>query len=857
MMKQVFSTEHPASLLWKKYHTGIHWVLAALMLLSMNIAPMGNIHTAGAANEPPFLALSIGPAQALAVPAPLFPQPRADATPVNPEIPAGSVVLLSIQGVVNSIDGMRREWQIGSQPISVYTAIGTTSPANAQPGDRVSVVAKRTLAAGPIVAESITLAAPGPLPLAPADVKMTFLFTGPVTGIAPHIWHVGLNDFIVDDPTTPTAIAPGLALGSPVTVEFKVASGAPPASGAAPVVTAPAPATDTAQAAPAPANVLTLKIPSTQFALDQVGQLKGAGAETEIKGRQYEAVGSFSVSVNDAAMTANEIKVISDLKVKGGIGEHVGAVDVDINAIPGGHLTLEYDGTAMVDGASMMSGGRFKLIKATGTFAGLRAQGTYVMSINEVASAAGSPAAIIFSATGAESILFPPPPSAAVGGPFAGVSGPGYPTGPLNLTVPSSQLLLNRVGQVKESPAQLEIKDQQYEGNGAFPVTINGAPLTANELKIISNLKLKAGAGQHSGTIDVDIDAIPGGHITLNYSGTAALEGGVIVSNGAFKTSKTTGLFAGLVADGAYNMTIVGTGNALGSPATVIISTVSVFPPARAGQAAAPVTPPGGPFAGVSGPGYPTGPLNMTVPATQFLLDRVGQVKEQPGQLEVKDRQYEALGALPVTINGTAYAADEIKVISNLKLKDGTGQHQGTIDVDVDSIPGFHITLAFQGSATISGGTITSSGAFKTSKSTGLFAGLVADGAYNMTIVETGNVFGSPATVTLTTTTVFPPLRAAQTATAASPQAAAPVTPPGGPFAGVSGPGYPTGPLNMTVPATQLLLDRVGQVKEQPGQLEVKDRQYEALGALPVTINGTAYAADEIKVISNLKLKDG
>lgn len=157
----------------------------------------------------------------------------------------------------------------------------------------------------------------------------------------------------------------------------------------------------------------------------------------------------------------------------------------------------------------------------------------------------------------------------------------------------------------------------------------------------------------------------------------------------------------------------------------------------------------------VSGPGYPTGPLNMIVPATQTFLDRIGQVKGA----EVKDRQYEVpletipptLASIPVTINGVANIANELKVISNLKVKNGVGQHQGTIDVDIDTIPAGHVTLAYNGTATVVGSTITSKGTFKTTKTTGIFAGLIAEGNYEMTIIESGQTFGSPVTISITT----------------------------------------------------------------------------------------------------------
>lgn len=161
------------------------------------------------------------------------------------------------------------------------------------------------------------------------------------------------------------------------------------------------------------------------------------------------------------------------------------------------------------------------------------------------------------------------------------------------------------------------------------------------------------------------------------------------------------------------------------------------------------------------GPGYPTGPLDIALPPTQLLLDKVGQVKAG----EVKDRQYEVpletipptTVAIPVTINGASYTASEVKVISNLKTKAGAGQHQGTIDIDIDvplgsTLPAGHITLQYSGSAIVSGSMISSGGVFKTSKMTGVFAGLVSEGTYSMTIIESGQAFGAPATVSIITT---------------------------------------------------------------------------------------------------------
>lgn len=154
---------------------------------------------------------------------------------------------------------------------------------------------------------------------------------------------------------------------------------------------------------------------------------------------------------------------------------------------------------------------------------------------------------------------------------------------------------------------------------------------------------------------------------------------------------------------------------------------------------------------GVSGPGYPTGPLNISLSAVQLLFDRPGQVKGA----EVTGRQYETplddtvppIGVpVPITINGVANTAG-VKIISNMKKN----QHQGTINID-DTVPALHATLQYNGTATVVGSTITSRGTFKTSKCTGVCAGLVAEGTYEMTITEPAQlIFGAPVIVSLTT----------------------------------------------------------------------------------------------------------
>lgn len=149
------------------------------------------------------------------------------------------------------------------------------------------------------------------------------------------------------------------------------------------------------------------------------------------------------------------------------------------------------------------------------------------------------------------------------------------------------------------------------------------------------------------------------------------------------------------------------------------------------------------------------GSLTISVDGVELPLDDEGEVRDEGDRLEIRDRQHEGeFGTFPVTINGTGFLADEIKVISNLKVRDGASEHRGTIEIDIDSIPGGRITLEYRGTATISGSTasgftIVSSGEFKVTKATDMFEGIRAEGGYDMTIMESGSSRGDLATVTV------------------------------------------------------------------------------------------------------------
>lgn len=202
--------------------TVIRWLLALLMI-GLTLPPVGNVSMTRAQSLT-FTALEIFPGEVLTVPAPLFQNPKADNTAVPAGLPVGSIVLFVIQGVVKDVKVDQatggEEWQIGSQPVFVYTLADTRKDNSPKKGDLVKVIANRTLASGPIVAERITRRQLGPLPVGIADIEMAFLLTGLVTQTSNHTWVIGGSSFIVDDPEFPADIEPGLGVGSNVTVEF-------------------------------------------------------------------------------------------------------------------------------------------------------------------------------------------------------------------------------------------------------------------------------------------------------------------------------------------------------------------------------------------------------------------------------------------------------------------------------------------------------------------------------------------------------------------------------------------------------------------------------------------------------------
>lgn len=169
------------------------------------------------------------------IPPTLHPNPVFNTEPSPLNLPAGSWKQFTIAGVVSAVSP-NGEWRIGnSEPlVLVYEHAATTFSGARRPvaGDEVLVVANRTLAPGPLVADAIAFRAAGPLPPAPATATSAFLFNGTVQGTVQAngatTWSIGGVNFVVNEANLPAVIAPGVAAGSAVTVEFNFVGPPPP-----------------------------------------------------------------------------------------------------------------------------------------------------------------------------------------------------------------------------------------------------------------------------------------------------------------------------------------------------------------------------------------------------------------------------------------------------------------------------------------------------------------------------------------------------------------------------------------------------------------------------------------------------
>ncbi|MBI4337614.1 MAG: hypothetical protein HY683_07300 [Chloroflexi bacterium] len=175
----------------------------------------------------------------------------ADTTRFSAGVPQGTTVLFVIGGVVSAIDAAKGQWKIGSPPVFVYESAGTTITGGPAVGDTVTVVGKRTVSPGPIVAEFITKVNTPPQPAGVATVSTAFLFNGKVASTTGSSWTVAppttaapVTFSILAGPGPdgqgPTTIEVGLGAGSDVTVEYVMgrANITPPAKKKANAVTA-------------------------------------------------------------------------------------------------------------------------------------------------------------------------------------------------------------------------------------------------------------------------------------------------------------------------------------------------------------------------------------------------------------------------------------------------------------------------------------------------------------------------------------------------------------------------------------------------------------------------------------------
>ena len=150
------------------------------------------------------------------------------------------------------------------------------------------------------------------------------------------------------------------------------------------------------------------------------------------------------------------------------------------------------------------------------------------------------------------------------------------------------------------------------------------------------------------------------------------------------------------------------------------------------------------------------GAFTLSIPKTHLAVSQVGDIQVQASvdaegkvvQFQVSDREYSGSG-VEVTLVGHTFWADSLTVVSNLNSTEGLmADHDGTITLLTSH---GEIILEYDGEATIMHGKdrmhkviIKSHGDFKVTDATDHFEELKGiEGAYMMTIVETGIDVGS------------------------------------------------------------------------------------------------------------------
>ncbi|MEW5852309.1 MAG: fibronectin type III domain-containing protein [Myxococcota bacterium] len=187
------------------------------------------------------------------IPAPIFGSPISDTTPV-PSLPPGAILELQLFGRVFQAGDLGNgfEWRVGDPTgvnFIVYESVDTVHPRPRRPAvdDTVWIVAHRSQAPGPLVAERIVFRTPAPTPApspAPPAYKLAALYKGVVESFetafaAPGVSYGGATvtlfnasdnlsvPFRVDahtHPAFPAFVDEGLIPGNAVEVRFWVAS---------------------------------------------------------------------------------------------------------------------------------------------------------------------------------------------------------------------------------------------------------------------------------------------------------------------------------------------------------------------------------------------------------------------------------------------------------------------------------------------------------------------------------------------------------------------------------------------------------------------------------------------------------
>jgi hypothetical protein len=152
------------------------------------------------------------------VPATRYAFPTIDTTSYSvPNLPSDAIVSLSIDGSIESIDTAKGEYRIGGK--RVYLSSQSIIKGIVTVNSQVRVVALRTVANGPLVAEKIV--AKNIIGKVKTPSTTVFYLTrGQVQAIAPTVWTIGNYNYVTNNPLLPAAISVPETTGQFVGVQF-------------------------------------------------------------------------------------------------------------------------------------------------------------------------------------------------------------------------------------------------------------------------------------------------------------------------------------------------------------------------------------------------------------------------------------------------------------------------------------------------------------------------------------------------------------------------------------------------------------------------------------------------------------